>query len=131
MYVIGLDGQEYNFNPKGKSRKNASKLHVKCRKLLKKIMPMHKILEEVYLPDCALYLDFYIPSLLLAVEVHGQQHTVYNRFFYKHKSQFVKAQQRDEDKKRWCNQNNIDLIELNYNEDINEWEEKIRNWSSS
>ena len=127
MLVIGLDGREYKFNPKSKRRGNASKLHIKCRKLLKKIMPMHKVLEEVSIPGCLLYLDFYIPELLMAIEVHGKQHFVYNNHFYKSKSQFIKAKNRDLDKKHWCNINNIDLVELKYNEDLNEWENKIRN----
>jgi G:T-mismatch repair DNA endonuclease (very short patch repair protein) len=128
MRVIGLDGKEYKFNPKTKIRANASKLHIKCRELLQEIMPRYKILEEVLLSGCngKLYADFYIPSIQSVIEVHGQQHTVYNDHFYKSKSQFLKAKVRDNNKKEWCFLNEIELIELNYNEGIDEWADKIR-----
>lgn len=51
-------------------------------------------------------------------------------FFFKSKLDFYKAKARDSDKKEWCELNQIELIELNYNEDIDEWRTKIRRVSS-
>lgn len=39
--------------------------------------------------------DFYLPDLNVLCEVQGQQHYIYNKKFYKNKSEFLKAQERD------------------------------------
>ena len=72
-----------------------------------------------------LYLDFFIPNLMLAVEVHGRQHYEYVPFFHKTKAGYLKARARDEDKKEWCELNNINLIALNYLEDENSWRKSL------
>ena len=41
--------------------------------------------------------------------------------------EFFKAQARDKDKKKWCQINEFTLIELFYNESIDEWRDKIWN----
>lgn len=127
MYVIGLDGKRHKFLPKSKRRKNASQLHIRCRELLKEIMPQYKILEEVALTGCKpiLYADFYIPVLTMVVEVHGQQHFEYNSHFFKTKAAFNRAKKRDRLKREWCEINDIEMVELNYNEDNDEWRDKI------
>ena len=38
---------------------------------------------------------------------------------------FYKAKARDKEKREWCELNNMRLVELNYNEDIDEWRRKI------
>ena len=61
-----------------------SKYHVRARNLLKEMYHSYRILEEVKLPGSTLshrkgvlFLDFLIPQISLAVEVHGQQHYEY------------------------------------------------------
>lgn len=39
--------------------------------------------------------DFYLPEINTLCEVQGQQHYIYNKKFYKNKSDFLKAQERD------------------------------------
>ena len=39
--------------------------------------------------------DFYLPEKNILLEVQGQQHYIYNKKFYKNKSEFLKAQERD------------------------------------
>ena len=46
-------------------------------------------------------------------------------FPYKNKMAFYKAKARDMEKREWCELNNMRLVELNYNEDIDEWRKKI------
>ena len=105
-----------------------------CYKLneLKEKYPNDRILEELVLPGTktdnrksTLKADFFIPVRSLIVEVHGQQHTEYNNFFFANKMDFYKAQARDRDKKQWCKINNLELIELFHNEPIEEWRDKI------
>lgn len=39
--------------------------------------------------------DFYLPEINSVIEVNGEQHYSYNKKFYKNKSEFLKAQERD------------------------------------
>ena len=130
MKVIGLDDREYSWNPKSGGGKR-SKLHQKAKKVLDSCLPHDRILEEVSLPGTrtvknkSLRADFYIPNRTLVVEVHGQQHFKFNSFHFKDKLSFFRAQARDRNKIEWCNINDIRIVQLNYNEDIDEWRNKI------
>jgi len=135
MTIKGLDGKQYNWNPTSSQAEvsNRSLLHIKARDLLSEIFKHDRILEEVSLPGTknefrktTLRGDLFLPNRKILIEVHGEQHYKFNRFFFKNKLQFFKAKARDGDKKQWCEINNIKLIELNYNEDIDEWRRKIQ-----
>lgn len=138
MKVTGINGKEYVWNLSGydvfnDDKRKRSKYHIKARNLLKEIYNSYRILEEVKLPGSTalnrksvLYLDFYVPSIMLGVEVHGQQHYAYSEFFHKSKADFLKAKARDEDKIDWCKLNNIDLIILKYSESEDEWRQRIK-----
>lgn len=138
MKVVGINGKEYVwnltgynvFNDDGRKR---SKYHLRARNLLKEIYNSYRILEEVKLPGSTalhrksvLYLDFYIPTINKAFEVHGQQHYEYCEFFHKSRADFIKGQARDEDKRTWCELNGIDLITLKYSESDDEWRKRIK-----
>ena len=137
MKAKGINGKEYVWNLTSydvfndDSRKR-SKYHIRARKLLKEIFNSYRILEEVKLPGSTslhrksvLYLDFYIPTISLAIEVHGQQHYEYSPFFHKNKADFLKSKARDEDKIEWCDLNGIQLITLKYSESDDEWRKRI------
>lgn len=131
MKVTGLDGREYKWNPKTNGGKR-SKLHEKAKVLLDDCFPYDRILEEVSLPGTKsmtrkgiLRADFFIPNRNLIIEVHGQQHFKFNKFHFKDKLSFFRAQARDRDKKEWCNINDIRIIEFNYNEGEDDWRRKI------
>lgn len=134
MKINGLDGKQHTWIPSNNIVKteNRSSLHLKARDLLKKRFPNDRILEELVLPGTktsfrktTLRADFFIPNRGIIVEVHGEQHSNCNSFFYNNKMQFYKAKARDKDKKRWCELNNFTLIELLYDETIEQWEDKI------
>jgi len=130
LKITGLDGRGYSWNPKSGGGKK-SKLHQKAKKLLELCFPYDRILEEVTLPGTktiknkSLRADFYIPNRTLVVEVHGRQHFEFNAFHFKDKLSFFRAQARDRNKLEWCRLNDIRVVELNYNEDIDEWRNKI------
>lgn len=138
MKVKGINGKEYIWNLTGydvfnDDKRKRSKYHIKARNLLKEIYNSYRILEEVKLPGSTalnrksvLYLDFYIPSIMIGIEVHGQQHYEYCEFFHKSKADFLKAKARDEDKIEWCKLNNIELIILKYSESEDEWRQRIK-----
>ncbi len=139
MKITGINGKEYVWNlssydvKKDDSRKR-SKYHLRARSLLKEIYHSYRILEEVKLPGSTakhrrgvLYLDFYIPQIKKAFEIHGQQHYEYNAFFHKNMADFILAKAKDEDKIEWCTLNSIDLIVLKYSDSDEHWRTHIEN----
>ncbi len=135
MKIRDLTGKQHIWNLAqyaGKSRANATGLHLRAIKLLRSILPTVVVLEEVYLPNMDLYLDIYLPSLRLAVEVQGEQHTNYSLFFHnRNPKNFNKSKQRDQIKKSWCDLNNIKLITFDYSESEDQWQAKLRIGSKS
>ena len=138
MKAKGINGREYTWNLIKydvfyDDNRKRSKYHIRARNLLKEIYNSYRILEEVKLPGSTslnrksvLYLDFYIPSIKLAIEVHGEQHYGFNPFFHKNKADFLKSVARDEDKIAWCDLNDIKLITLKYSESEDEWRQRIK-----
>ena len=138
MKVVGLNGREYNLNlqkydVKANDKRKRSKHHVRARKLIKEVYHSYRILEEVKLSGSTsthkrsvLYLDFFIPNIRKAVEVHGRQHYEYTPFFHKSKADFILAKARDEDKIEWCELNNIEIVTLKYSGSDDEWRKSIK-----
>lgn len=138
MKVKGINGKEYTWNLTKydifyDDTRKRSKYHIRARNLLKEIFHSYRILEEVKLPGSTalnrksvLYLDFYIPSIMMAFEVHGEQHYEYCPFFHKSKADFLKSKARDEDKIEWCEINGIQIIVLKFSESDNEWRKHIK-----
>ena len=139
--IIGLDGREHKWNWSNKppkKRNDVSKYHKLARQLISKTYPSYLVYEELPLPGSRkpgkgfkLFMDFYIPGLNLAIEVHGRQHYEFVPFFHKTKRGFAQALNRDDDKKEWCEINGIDLIELSYLETEDDWTYKLTSRSSS
>jgi len=124
MKIWTLDGQCIKWSPVGASNGDnriKSQYHVKARGLIhEKYGRTCAILEEVSIPVYnrqTMYLDFYIPLLKIAFEIHGEQHFKYTPHFHGTMAGFVESRRRDQDKAEWCNTNGIRLIALNYNED--------------
>lgn len=135
MKCIGFDNRSYNINVTdyivyGDDAKSRSQLHVRARAILKRMFPCDMILEEVKLPGSKkngdrLFADFLLPGQSLMVEVHGEQHYKFNRFFHNSIFDFINSQKRDQDKRDWCELNNIVLVELPFGETDEQWERKI------
>jgi hypothetical protein len=49
---------------------------------------------------------------MIAVEVSGQQHESFSKFFHKTRIGFIKSIKRDFQKIKWLESNNINLIEI-------------------
>ena len=128
MIVKDLNGNATNWNLTGhiaKGRvKEKSSFHLAARKILIEIFPTLQILEEVPIPlrkSETLYLDFYLPLIKRAVEVHGEQHYKFIPFYHSSKMNFLKAQKRDNEKREWCEINGISHIVLPHFENIDKW----------
>jgi hypothetical protein len=133
MQIKTLDGQLQNWQLTGHyshaKLENKSEFHLRARELLKKTFPTLQIIEEIPVPikrSETYYLDFYIPMLKVAVEVHGEQHYKFVSFYHHNQLGFIKSQKRDREKEEWCNINNIRYIELPYNETEDQWLDKIK-----
>lgn len=124
--MIGLDGKEHKLVLQSTKRKTRAKSapHQKALSLLREILPGVVIFEEVTLPGCGLYLDIFMPSISIAVEVHGRQHYEFVPFFHKTKADFLLARKRDRDKLQWCDLNNITLVALPYDKE-DQWKNLI------
>ena len=134
MKVIDLNHQMHNWKLSGYSvganeKRPRSKLHLSARNLLKEIFPTVQILEEVSVPITRsenLFLDFYINTVKLAIEVHGKQHYAFNSMFHRSAQDFINQKRRDARKYEWCEYNNITYVELPYNESVDQWKIKIQ-----
>jgi len=133
MKITGLDSRQYSWKITryNQQREECSSLHLRARELLYKLFPLDKIYEELVLPGVnteinirPLMADFYIHSKRLMIEVQGEQHYIFNPFFYNNKMEFFRAKRLDDLKKEWCQINKIQLVELPYNK-IEKWEEII------
>lgn len=58
--------------------------------------------------------DFYLTARHVIIEVNGSQHYVYNSAFFKNKSDFTKAQERDRRKIAYCLANDIPIYIIPY-----------------
>lgn len=133
MKIRNLDGDTHNWNLSGhvvraNDSRPRSKLHLLARDILVDIFPTVQILEEVAVPITRrekLFFDFYINTIKMVVEVHGQQHYKFNPMFHTSAQDFAHQKQRDSRKREWCEYNNITYIELPYGEREEEWRHRI------
>ena len=91
-----------------------SEFQYEVGQLIRKRFPYDSIIEELYVPGSIqiLYVDFFLPSRMLAFEIQGQQHFKYIPHFHKNKQGFQNSLVRDEVKKNWCQMNDITLYTI-------------------
>jgi very-short-patch-repair endonuclease len=63
--------------------------------------------------------DFWLPTFNTIIEYHGIQHYIRNSFFHKSDTDFINQVERDKMKKEYCIENNINLIEIPYQQLFN------------
>jgi len=132
MQIKTLDGHSQNWQLTGHyshaNLENRSSIHLATRSLLRKNFPTLQILEEVPIPvrrSESYYLDFYIPMIRTAVEVHGEQHFKFVPFYHNNQLGFIKSQKRDREKREWCEINNIKYIEFPHYENEQLWTQRL------
>ena len=102
------------------SAPSKSKRQREVKKFLKKYWQNHVVFEEFPVAGTRLSIDFYNANKKIAVEVQGSQHTKYNSFFHGgHKNNYLEQLKRDEMKFKFCELNDICLIEIYYDDIIN------------
>lgn len=108
--------------PRREVGEGRGKFQSQVGEIFQELYPNDHILEEFPCLGERLYLDFFLPRKLMAIEVHGEQHYKYNPFFHGTRADFVRQQNNDKRKSSWCKLNGIRLIII----DCGEEEEKIR-----
>jgi hypothetical protein len=100
-YLIDWDGS------------SRSKIQYNAKQFLKKYWSNHIVFEEFPVAGTKLSLDFYNANKKIAVEVQGKQHTKYVPFFHgKNKINYINQLKRDQDKLKFCELNDIQLVEI-------------------
>lgn len=129
MLVKTLDNIESEWKVHSRDKcKKCSKEHKRARKLLSSVFPGTRITEEIRIEIESgkfLYLDFYIPALNMAIEVHGGQHYSYNSFHFKNRMDWLRAVANDKKKIEWCKLNSINIVELPHNETDEQWKTRL------
>lgn len=95
-----------------------SKLADRIEELIQKNFPLHKYKREEYVSyqNTKLFFDFILPQVKVLIEVQGQQHYAYSKFFHKDKLDFQKQKYRDSLKRQWVDQSPYNLVTFKYNE---------------
>lgn len=105
---------KYEVDWDGKCR---SKFQKRIKDFLKDFWKNDLICEEFPLLGTRMTFDIYNVSQKIAIEVQGQQHLEYNKFFHgQYKNNFLNQLRRDSDKVRYCELNDIKFVEI-YPED--------------
>lgn len=100
-----------------------SYLHKEVFRVLKKHLPDWRWVEEmpVKIDGETLYIDISCSTpIRVAIEVMGEQHYKFNKFFYKDTHAFAQAQKRDQKKKEWLEENGYYYVIFNYNDKLSE-----------
>jgi len=94
-------------------KNSRSKLQSKVKDFLKVFWDGDVVFEEFPVVGTRLTIDFYNATKNIAIEVQGNQHTKYNKFFHKgNKMNYLDQLKRDDEKLAFCDLNNIKLLEV-------------------
>lgn len=122
MKVKGLNGKEHTFRCKGIDwqAKSKSILQKKCKDLIASYWAGDIVAEEQSMPGTKMHFDFVNFSKKVILEVMGEQHYKYNKFFHnKNIFNYVSSKQRDEKKKRFAELNGFTFLEVKTPEELN------------
>jgi hypothetical protein len=104
----------------------ASKNEAKCAKILLN-NNINFVIQKRF-NDCInietnkiLPFDFYCEDYNLLIEVNGEQHYQFIKLFHKNEDDFIKQQKRDDIKKKYAIDNDIELLILKYDDDFNKY----------
>lgn len=98
----------------GKSR---SKFQFSVKEFLMPYWKGDVVFEELRIVGTRLSLDFYNANKKVAIEVQGQQHFKYVKFFHGSRLNYLDQMKRDVKKNEFCEINDIKLVEI-YPKDV-------------
>lgn len=96
--------------------------------LLKSTFPYCNIIKEysVKYQNQQLYFDIYLKEYNLLFEIQGRQHSEFVSHFHGDKQGYIASKKRDNLKIAYCEENNLTLIAINYDEVINTKEDILK-----
>lgn len=109
---ISIDVSHRSYPPRTTHRSNRQ---MGVFTIIKEIYPSDIVLEEFTIPGSRMSLDFFIPSRRLAIEVQGEQHIKFIKYFHGNRAidkSFAEQKMRDASKNLWCENNKIRLVEI-------------------
>jgi hypothetical protein len=92
--------------------KRASAPQYRTKQFLKEFWLGDMVCEEFIIPGSRLRVDLINFTKMIAVEVSGEQHEAFSKFFHKTRIGFIKSIKRDFQKIKWLELNKIKLIEI-------------------
>jgi len=92
--------------------KSKSNIQFEAKQFLQKYWSNHIVFEEFPVAGSRLNFDFYNANKKVAVEIHGKQHDQYTPFFHKRRAGFISHIRRDQQKRDFCELNDIILVEI-------------------
>jgi len=112
-----LDGKERSVKNVKKfiidwDAKSRSKFQKDVKDFLKKYWHGDVVFEELRIVGTRLSLDFFNANKKIAIEVQGQQHFTYVKFFHGNRINYLNQIKRDVKKIDFCNLNKINLVEI-------------------
>jgi len=112
--VVSKNVSDYLIEWEGKSR---SKIQYKVKQFLKQYWKNHIVYEEFPVFGSKLKVDILNATRKIAVEVHGPQHSSFNKFFHgESRLNYLKSIKRDVAKEKWLVLNQFTLIEIYHDE---------------
>jgi|TARA_R110000765_G_scaffold34451_1_gene78000 hypothetical protein len=112
--LVNKNVTKYTIKWDGKSLSN---LQFKTKQFLKPIWRSHFVYEEFPVYGTRMSVDFVNATKKVAIEVNGQQHSSFNKFFHDGSpNKFLESLARDKKKKDWLEDNGFILIEINYDQ---------------
>lgn len=93
-----------------------SKIQKKVKDFFRDHWENHVVYEEFPVFGSRLKVDLLNATKKIAVEVQGQQHTSYSKFFHGCRAKYWKSIKRDVIKENWLINNGFQLVEVNFDE---------------
>jgi len=113
--LINKNVKKYIINWDGKSR---SKLQFKFKQFFYLYWKNHIVYEEFPVYGTMLKVDFLNATKKIAVEVQGNQHESFNKFFHNDsRLKYLQSIKRDVEKEKWLKINQFKFLEL-YEQDL-------------
>jgi hypothetical protein len=98
-------------------KSSRSNIQFEVKQFLKKYWRSCVVYEEFPVYGSRMKVDILNATRKIAVEVNGAQHGNYNKFFHANsRINYLNSIKRDFKKLEWLEQNNYNLIEINYDE---------------
>ena len=126
MKLVSPTGKEFNLSKPQRyyidwDKKSRSKFQFNCKQFLYKYWNRDIVFEEFPVPRTRMTLDFFNLSTNVAIEVQGQQHLHYNKFFHGNTNyKYLTQLKRDQYKFDFCQDFGIVLVEIYSEEELTE-----------